>query len=87
MQGYTIDLFKQAIYLIIMTSMPMLLVALIVGLIISVFQATTQIQEQTLSFVPKILAVFLVMIYVSPWILTKLVEFTREILESIVTKI
>lgn len=77
------DIFQNAIYHILILSAPMLLAALIVGLVISIFQATTQIQEQTLSFVPKVLAIFLVLMIAGPWLLTTLVEFTLSIFNQI----
>ena len=60
-------------------SLPMLLVGLIVGLLISIFQATTQINEMTLTFVPKILAVIVVIIFTMPWMLNMLMDFTTRI--------
>nr|WP_272493784.1 flagellar biosynthesis protein FliQ [Helicobacter colisuis] len=60
-------------------SLPMLLVGLIVGLLISIFQATTQINEMTLTFVPKILAVIVVIIFTMPWMLNMLIDFTARI--------
>ncbi|SEN41196.1 flagellar biosynthetic protein FliQ [Paenibacillus sophorae] len=61
----------------------MLILGLVVGLIISIFQATTQIQEQTLAFVPKIVAVLLALLLFGPWIITKLVDFTTRILGNL----
>jgi len=60
-------------------SLPMLLVGLVVGLMISIFQATTQINEMTLTFVPKILAVIVVIIFTMPWMLNMLMDFTTRI--------
>ncbi len=83
-----IEYFGQAIYIILVTTAPMLLSALIVGLIIAIFQATTQIQEQTLAFVPKIIVIFLMLLLLGPWILNTLTEFTYLIFDgiSLVTK-
>ncbi len=83
-----IEYFGRAIYIILMTTAPMLLSALIVGLIIAIFQATTQIQEQTLAFVPKIIVIFLMLLLLGPWILNTLMEFTYLIFDgiSLVTK-
>jgi flagellar biosynthetic protein FliQ len=78
-----IKLAEQAIYMIIILSAPMLLIALAVGLIVSVFQAMTQIQEQTLAFVPKILAVFLSLVLFGPWMLTLLLDFTRDLFQQL----
>lgn len=71
-QGEVLDIASQAIYTIIVVSAPLLLVSLIIGLIISIFQTVTSIQEQTLTFVPKILAVFVGMMIFGSWILTQL---------------
>ncbi|MGB2992757.1 MAG: flagellar biosynthesis protein FliQ [Paenisporosarcina sp.] len=78
-----IKLAEQSIYMIIIISAPMLLIALAVGLIVSVFQAMTQIQEQTLAFIPKILAVFLSLILFGPWMLTLLLDFTRDLFQQL----
>ena len=69
--------------MVLLLSMPMLLVALVVGVIISLFQAVTQIQEMTLTFVPKIIAVFLAVIVAAPWLTETIVRFTRELILSI----
>lgn len=78
-----IKLAEQSIYMIIIISAPMLLIALAVGLIVSVFQAMTQIQEQTLAFIPKILAVFLSIVLFGPWMLTLLLDFTRDLFQQL----
>lgn len=65
-----------ALYNIVITSAPILGVSLVVGLIVSIFQTVTSIQEQTLTFVPKILAIFLTLILLGHWMLNKMVEFT-----------
>ena len=78
-----IKLAEQSIYMIIIISAPMLLIALAVGLIVSVFQAMTQIQEQTLAFIPKILAVFLSIVLFGPWMLTILLDFTRDLFQQL----
>ena len=64
---------------------PILIISLVVGLIISIFQATTQIQEQTLTFVPKLIAIILVLVLGGPWMLNKLVILTNELFQSIST--
>lgn len=68
-----------ALFLIIKVAAPILLVSLIVGLLISIFQTVTSIQEQTLTFVPKILAVFLTLILLGNWILTQITEFMNRL--------
>ena len=69
------DICSQAIYVIIVTSAPLLLVSLVVGLIISIFQTVTSIQEQTLTFVPKLLAIFATMMLLGHWMLNNMVSF------------
>ena len=64
---------------------PILIISLVVGLIISIFQATSQIQEQTLTFVPKLIAIILVLVLGGPWMLNKLVMLTNELFQSIST--
>ena len=78
-QGEVLDIASQAIYTIIVVSSPLLLVSLIIGLIISIFQTVTSIQEQTLTFVPKILAVFVGMMIFGSWILTQLTEYITDL--------
>ncbi|WP_172194456.1 flagellar biosynthesis protein FliQ [Saccharibacillus qingshengii] len=81
--NFIIGLAGQAVYVVLKASAPMLILALVVGLIVSVFQATTQIQEQTLAFVPKIVAVMLSVLIFGPWILNTLVDFTYTILNNL----
>ncbi|MBQ8596559.1 MAG: flagellar biosynthesis protein FliQ [Lachnospiraceae bacterium] len=66
---------SEALFLVIKVSAPVLLVSLIVGLVISIFQTVTSIQEQTLTFVPKIIAVFLALILIGNWMLSEMTEF------------
>lgn len=70
---------SDALFLVIKVSAPILLVSLIVGLLISIFQTVTSIQEQTLTFVPKILAVFLSVIVLGNWMLTQITEFMNRL--------
>jgi flagellar biosynthesis protein FliQ len=74
---------QSSIYLTILVLAPVLGVALAVGLMISIFQAITQIQEQTLAFAPKIIAVFVSLLFFGPWMLTHLVDYTRNILSNL----
>lgn len=76
---------KKALVAGIMVAGPILMISLIVGLIISIFQATTQIQEQTLTFVPKLITIILVMVILGPWMLNKLVLLTTELFSMIST--
>ncbi|WP_127531899.1 flagellar biosynthesis protein FliQ [Paenibacillus kobensis] len=80
---FIIGLAGEAVFVILKTSAPMLVIGLAVGLIVSIFQATTHIQEQTLAFVPKIVAVFVSLIFFGPWILNTLVDFTFNILNNL----
>jgi flagellar biosynthetic protein FliQ len=80
---FIIGLAGQALYTVLKVSAPMLGIGLIVGLIVSIFQATTQIQEQTLAFVPKIIAVFLAILIFGPWILNIMVDFTSQLLGNL----
>ena len=75
----------QTFKITLLLSLPMLLAGLIVGLIISIFQATTQINEMTLSFVPKIILVVIVIIFLMPWMTTTMIDFTENILNQIPT--
>lgn len=74
-----IDIASKALFLVIKVSLPVLLVSLCVGLIISIFQTVTSIQEQTLTFVPKIVAVFLSLILLGNWMVTCIVDFMVEL--------
>lgn len=78
-----IDLFTESIKTILVLSAPMLLSGLLIGLLIAIFQATTQIQESTLAFVPKIIVVFAVMLFTGSWMLNSLIEYTNYILNFI----
>jgi flagellar biosynthetic protein FliQ len=84
---FIVEFAKQAILLTIYLSMPMLGLGLVAGLVISIFQAVTSIQEMTLTFVPKIIAVFLGLLFFAPWMLDEMTVFTRLIIESIPTYI
>ena len=74
---------RQALEVTMMVSAPLLMAALITGLIVSIFQAATQINEMTLSFIPKLLVMFSVMIIVGPWMLTVMMDYMRQIFASI----
>jgi flagellar biosynthetic protein FliQ len=78
-----VNLVQQALEVSILVSAPLLLTALVTGLVVSVFQAATQINEMTLSFIPKLLAIFAVMVLAGPWMLSIMVDFTRRLIESI----
>jgi flagellar biosynthetic protein FliQ len=76
---------KKAVETILLTSAPMLLAAMVIGLLISIFQAATQINEQTMTFIPKIVAVFVTLLIFGPWIIELLLTFTTEIIAQIAT--
>ena len=78
-QEAVLDIAREAIYTTIITSAPLLLISLIVGLIVSIFQTVTSIQEQTLTFVPKIVAVFIGLMICGSWILNQLSEFVTTL--------
>jgi len=76
---------QHAMWMLLLITMPLLGVALVVGLVVSIFQAVTQLQEMTLTFIPKIVAVFLTLLFLSPWMLSMLMDFTRNIFINIPT--
>ncbi|KRE83175.1 flagellar biosynthetic protein FliQ [Paenibacillus sp. Soil766] len=80
---FVIRIAGEAVYTVLKASAPMLLIGLIVGLAISIFQATTQIQEQTLAFVPKIVAVLFSILIFGSWIMNTLVDFTFNLLNNL----
>jgi flagellar biosynthetic protein FliQ len=74
---------QQGMYLMVIVSAPMLLAMMLIGLLVSIFQAATQIQEATLTFVPKVLGAIAVLSIAGPWMLTTLVEYLQRTLQSI----
>ena len=76
---------RKAVETVLLTSAPMLLAAMVIGLLISIFQAATQINEQTMTFIPKIVAVFLTLLIFGPWIIELLITFTTGIITQIAT--
>lgn len=82
-----VDLFSQALMLVIMMVSLLVVPSLIVGLIISMFQAATQINEQTLSFLPRLLVTLTVLVLAGPWLLKRLIEFTTQLVGSVPTLI
>jgi len=83
--GVIMDIGVRTMTTAIMVAAPVLLVSIVVGLAVSIFQATTHIQEQTLTFVPKVLAIMGVLILFGPWMLTVLTEFVRDLFLNINT--
>lgn len=82
-QEFVISLAGEAIQTVLLLALPLLGVGLVVGLIVAVLQAATQIQEMTLSFVPKIVAVLLALLAAAPWMLNKIINFTSNLITSI----
>ncbi len=80
-----IHLGRQAVETVLLTSAPMLIAAMVVGLLISIFQAATQINEQTMTFIPKIVVVFVSLLIFGPWIIELLVTFTTGLIAQIAT--
>ncbi len=78
-----LDMVRQALEITILISAPLLLTALVTGLLVSVFQAATQINEMTLSFIPKLLAIFLALVIAGPWMLGVMVDYTRRLILGI----
>jgi flagellar biosynthesis protein FliQ len=81
--GTVMEIGRQAIEITLLMSAPTLLTALIVGLIVSIFQAATQINEATLQFVPKLVAMFIVLILLGPWMLQYMVDYIQRLFGSI----
>ncbi len=74
---------QQAVEITLLVSAPLLLSALAVGLVVSIFQAATQINEMTLSFIPKLLVMFVMLVVAGPWMLNLLMDYTRRLFTSI----
>jgi len=78
-----LTLVQQALFVTALVAAPLLLTALVVGLVVSIFQAATQINEMTLSFIPKLLAMFAVLVFAGPWMLATLVDYVQRLFASI----
>lgn len=74
---------QRAMEVTLMVAAPMLLVALVIGLIVSIFQAATQINETTLSFIPKLVGIFVALVVAGPWMLTIMLDYMREVFSNI----
>lgn len=86
-QAIVINLFEGALSTVLLVALPILLIAMVVGIFIAVFQATTQINEQTMVFVPKIIAVFVGLMLLGSWMLTQLTEYIQRLFDNILTYI
>lgn len=82
-EEFVIQLGQQAVWVVLKVTGPILILGLAVGLLVSIFQAVTQIQEQSLAFIPKILAVVAALIFFGPWMLSVVLEYTRQILGNL----
>ena len=80
---YVLEIGKQAIFVLLLVSAPLLLAALVTGLLVSIFQAATSINEATLSFIPKLVAMFVTLIFAGPWMLEILTDYIRRLFETI----
>jgi flagellar biosynthetic protein FliQ len=78
-----IEIGRSALELTLMISAPLFIAALVTGLVVSIFQAATQINESTLSFVPKLIAIFITLILAGPWMITMMTDYMRRLYESI----
>ena len=81
--GFVIEVTNQAVKVTLMLAAPMLLGALVVGIMVSLFQAVTQINEQTLSFIPKILVIVMALVLLSPWMMETMTSFTHDLYAGI----
>ena len=81
--GFVVEVKNQAVKVTLMLAAPMLLGALVVGIMVSLFQAVTQINEQTLSFIPKILVIVMALVLLSPWMMETMTSFTHDLYTGI----
>ena len=82
-----IDLGQNALTITVMLAAPLLIAALVTGLVVGLFQAATQIQEQTLSFIPKLLAMVVALVVTGPWLLQVIIDYTRDLIINTVPRI
>ncbi|MFA6170692.1 MAG: flagellar biosynthesis protein FliQ [Candidatus Margulisiibacteriota bacterium] len=82
-QDFVTQIIYQAVNVCLLVSMPAIGIGLLVGFMISLFQAVTQIQEQTLTFVPKVIAVLLMIVFTSPWMISMMIDFTVTLWSAI----
>lgn len=82
-QDYIIYVAKEAVFTVLLIAGPLLAGSILVGLAVSIFQATTQIQEQTLTFVPKLIVILIILVVAGPWMLNVLTDFTINLYETI----
>ncbi|MFK3938710.1 flagellar biosynthesis protein FliQ [Alkalihalobacillus sp. NPDC078783] len=82
-QEFVIGIAENAVWTVLLVAGPLLIIALVLGLLVSIFQATTQIQEQTLAFIPKIVGVLIALIVFGPWMLGQITNFTYQIYSNL----
>ena len=82
---FVVDVCRKAIQVALMVAGPMLIAGMLIGLLVSIFQATTQINEQTLTFIPKIVAVFLTLLFLTPWMIHTVTSFAIGIFSTLAT--
>lgn len=82
-EGYVIDILQQGVKITLLLSAPMLIGAVVIGIMVSLFQAVTQINEQTLAFIPKILVITGAIVAFSPWMMDVMVTYTKDLIVSI----
>ncbi len=82
MEAYLISITKQALYLVLILTAPPVATAMMLGLSVGLIQATTQVQEQTLTFVPKLIGVIVALTIVGPWIMVQMINFATSLLSS-----
>lgn len=80
---FVLSLAERGVFVTLLIASPLLILALAVGLFVSIFQATTQIQEQTLAFIPKIIAVLVSLVFFGPWMLSQLLNFTYDLFTNL----
>jgi len=85
--GNVIEIAQHALLVTVMLSAPLLGAALITGLAVGLFQAATQINEQTLSFIPKLLAIFVMLVVSAPWLLNTIIEYTRGVMLDVIPRV
>lgn len=84
-QAQVLSIVRNALYMVILLSAPMAIFGLVVGIVVSIFQAVTQINEQTLVFIPKIIAIIVAVILFGPWMLNTMIDFTNDIFHSMLS--
>lgn len=86
-QSHVLDLARDAVLMAFQLGAPVMLIAVLVGLLISILQAITQVQDQTISFVPKIIAMIMMMLITLPWSLSRMMEYTTQLYQNIATNL